>query len=163
MTDKDWEELEHGPFINRDDKNYIKYNNYYNDIYSKDINDSNYDNDNDNDNDNDIEYFYKCSKCNASWDEYKKPKCICLDENDFVSFKDHEIENIPIKLDTKKMDTKYLDELILHEYGKHDINKYTEWTNDWYKWLNDEKKSDKSKIKSIVLEQKKVDSKDLKK
>tara|TARA_B110000027_G_C15890689_1_gene199579 strand:- start:6 stop:419 length:414 start_codon:yes stop_codon:yes gene_type:complete len=132
ITDKDWDELEQGPFIYSDDSN-------------------------------DTEYLYECSKCNARWDESKEPKCICLDESELISFEDHEIENIPIKLDTNKMDTKYLDELILHEYGTHDINEYTEWTNDWYKWLNDEKKSDKSKIKSIVLEQKKVDSKDLNK
>jgi len=33
------------------------------------------------------------------------------------------------------MDTKYLDELIIHEYGIHDINKYNDWTAEWYKWL----------------------------
>ena len=53
------------------------------------------------------------------------------------------------------MDTKYLDELILHEYGKHDIDKYNEWTNDWYKWLKYEKSTDKPKVKSIVTQQKK--------
>ena len=96
MTDKDWEELAHGPFIYSDDSNYIKYNNdiNYNDnnYIKKDNNDNNYS--------NDIEYFYECSKCNACWDESKKPKCICLDESDYdnelISFNDHEIENIPI-------------------------------------------------------------------
>jgi len=66
------------------------------------------------------------------------------------------------------MDTKYLDDLILHEYGKHDINKYNEWATDWHKWLKDEKltdekSTDNSKVKSIVVEQKKVDSNNLNK
>jgi len=109
MTDKDWEELEHGPFIYSDDKNYIKYNNDYNDINY--YNDNNYSNDNDNNYSNNIEYFYECSRCNALWDESKEPKCICLDESELISFNDHEIENIPINLDTNKTDTKYLDKL----------------------------------------------------
>ena len=120
ITDKDWEELEHGPFIYSDD----------------------------------IEYIYECSKCNACWDESKKPKCICLDESDISSFEDHEIENIPIKLDTNKMDNKYLDDIILHEYGTHDINNYNEWTENWYKWLQDEKTTDDSNVKSIVVQKK---------
>jgi hypothetical protein len=141
ITDKDWDELEQGPFIYSDDSN-------------------------------DTEYLYECSKCNARWDESKEPKCICLDETDLISFEDHEIENIPIKLDTNKMDTKYLDtnkmdtkyldDIVLHEYRTHDINNYNEWTANWYKWLKDEKNQSNLKFKSVV-EQKKIDSKNLNK
>ena len=83
--------------------------NDYNDINY--YNDNNYSNDNDNNYSNNIEYFYECSRCNARWDESKEPKCICLDESELISFNDHEIENIPINLDTNKTDTKYLDKL----------------------------------------------------
>jgi len=125
ITDKDWEELEHGPFIYSDD----------------------------------IEYIYECSTCKKTWDESEEPKCACLDENEYddelISFEAHKIKNIPINSDNKltnknkiefkdnhikklnntRMDTKYLDELILHEYGTHNINKYNDWTEEWYKWL----------------------------
>ena len=60
------------------------------------------------------------------------------------------------------MDTKYLDDIILHEYGNHDKNKYNEWTANWYKWLKDEKNQSNLKFKSVV-EQKKIDSKNLNK
>lgn len=61
------------------------------------------------------------------------------------------------------MDTKYIDELILHEYGKHDLNKYNEWVNDWHKWLKDENTSDKPKVKSMDVEQTKVHTNSLNK
>jgi len=109
MTDEDWKELEHGPFIYSDN----------------------------------IEYIYECSICKRSWKESKEPECICLDVNELISLKDHEIENIQINLDTNKtenkIETDYLDDIILHEYGTHNINNYNQWTEDWYKWLQSEK------------------------
>ena len=73
MTDKDWEELEHGPFI-----------------YSYDD-----------------EYYYECTRCKKTWDEFEETKCVCLDGNDndndyddeLISFENH--EEIIINLDNE--------------------------------------------------------------